>query len=211
MASLRLNVDAPTGRQREHKMARSRGGLAAIVAVSALLAAASVAAQQPEPGPEDWWGPRTKDWERMWPEGTKRDRWDSGRMGVTQNQRMLRHWTFMSEEVPDAYRGAVSPLEVTDETVAEGATLYAANCASCHGAIGFGDGAEGLSLVPSPALLSYLVHRPLAGDAYLMWAIAEGGVEFGTEMPAFKGTLTEEEIWTIITFMRAGFPATGAE
>ena len=25
-------------------------------------------------------------------------------------------------------------------------------------------------------------------------------------MPAFKGALTEEQIWQIVTYMRAGFP-----
>ena len=208
---MRGNADVASDGQREDEMARSQVGLAAVIAVAAGLAAGPAPAQLAEPGPQDWWGPRTKDWERMWPEGTQRDRWDSGRMGVTQNQRMLRHWTFMSEDVPDAYRDAVSPLEVTDETIAEGAKLYAAHCASCHGAIGFGDGVEGLSLVPSPALLSYLMHRPLAGDAYLIWAIAEGGAQFGTEMPAFKSVLSEDDVWTIIAYMRAGFPATGAE
>ena len=34
----------------------------------------------------------------------------------------------------------------------------------------------------------------------------EGGDPFGTEMPAFKDRLTEEQIWQIIAYMRAGFP-----
>ncbi|GLO76368.1 hypothetical protein MACH18_34480 [Phaeobacter italicus] len=47
---------------------------------------------------------------------------------------------------------------------------------------------------------------PMSGDEYLLWAISEGGQRFGTEMPAFREALTEEEIWKIIAYMRAGFP-----
>lgn len=191
-----------------------RGSIVASAAVVVLLVGAlpsALEAQRAEPGPQDWWGPRTPEWERMWPQDAERDRWAPGRMGVTQNQRMLRHWTFMSEGVPEAYRDAVSTVQPTPETLATGADLYAAECADCHGAIGYGDGTEGYGLVPSPALLSYLVHRPMAGDAYLLWAIADGGAAFGTEMPAYKNALTEDEIWSIIAYMRAGFPTTTAD
>jgi mono/diheme cytochrome c family protein len=195
----------------EDKMTRWLLALALVAALVASVAPPAADAQQAEPGPQDWWGLGTKDWERLWPHEVQRDRWDPGRMGVTQNQRMLRHWTFMNEDLPSAYRGATSPIERTPATIAEGAGLYAQNCARCHGAIGYGDGAEGLSLVPSPALLSYLVQRPIAGDAYLMWAISEGGRPFGTDMPAFKDALTEDDIWAIIAYMRAGFSTAGAE
>ena len=48
---------------------------------------------------------------------------------------------------------------------------------------------------------------PEGADAYLLWAISEGGTSFGTQMPAFKDKLSDEQIWQIVTFMRAGFPA----
>lgn len=192
-------------------MSKSLVALALVVAVAAWAAPSTTGAQEREPGPQDWWGPRTTDWERMWPEGRQRDRWDPGMMGVTQHQRMLRHWTFMNQEVPATYRGAVSPLERSPETIAQGADAYAAHCARCHGEIGYGDGSEGRGLVPSPALLTYLVQRPMAGDEYLLWAIAEGGAAFDTEMPAFKHTLTDDEIWAIIAYMRNGFSRIPAE
>jgi mono/diheme cytochrome c family protein len=46
----------------------------------------------------------------------------------------------------------------------------------------------------------------MAGDEYLLWAIFEGGERFGTDMPAFEGVLSEEEVWKTIAYMRAGFP-----
>jgi mono/diheme cytochrome c family protein len=183
-----------------------------VMAIALAMAACAVpmttGAQQGGPGPGDWWGPGGMGPGDMWPRGMQRDEWRWGMMGPGQQQRMLRHWTYMNEGVPAAYRGARSPLQTTPEAIARGAGLYADNCARCHGPSGYGDGAEGRSLVPSPALLAYLVRMPMAGDEYLLWAISEGGVAFGTDMPAFKDGLTQEEIWSIIAFMRAGFPST---
>ena len=69
----------------------------------------------------------------------------------------------------------------------------------------------GLTLYPSPALLSHLVRLPSRVDEYLLWTIAEGGGAFETDMPAFKDVLETEQIWQIITYMRAGFPAVGGK
>lgn len=132
--------------------------------------------------------------------------WGWGNMGPGQQQRVQRHWTYMNEGVPAAYRGARSTVRATPEIVAEGRSRYSENCASCHGNEGLGDGEAGRSLVPSPALLRWFVQMPMSGDEYLIWTISEGGERFGTDMPAFKGKLTEEDIWKIIAYMRAGFP-----
>ena len=192
-------------------MPKSALALGAVVAMAIWSAPLAGSAQRSGFEPQDWWGPGTHGWDQMWSGEKQRDRWSPGRMGVTQNQRMLRHWTFMNGDVPAAYRGATSPTEATPETIAKGAELYVANCSRCHGAIGYGDGTEGRSLVPSPALLSYLVQKPIAGDEFLMWTISEGGTAFRTEMPAYKHELTEDEIWAIIAFMRAGFSTAANE
>jgi mono/diheme cytochrome c family protein len=143
----------------------------------------------------------------MWDPGwMQRDMWGPGRMGPGQRQRMLRHWVFMHEGVPDAYRGQSSPIEPTEASIAAGASLYAENCARCHGPTGQGDGEDGRALNPSPALLAYLIRMPMAVDEYLLWTISEGGQPFETDMPAFKDQLAPEEIWQIVAFMRAGFP-----
>ena len=69
-----------------------------------------------------------------------------------------------------------------------------------------GDGEAGKSLSPSPALLAYMIQMPMSVDEYMMWTIAEGGKQFGTSMPAYKDILTENDIWEIVSYMRAGFP-----
>lgn len=135
-----------------------------------------------------------------------RRHWDSKGMNQDMRARMQRHWTYMHEGLPSEYAGVTSDAKAKIETIAEGAALYSRNCASCHGKTGLGDGEAGRSLTPSPALLAYLIQRPVAADEYLLWSISEGGKPFGTAMPAYKEKLNREQIWKIITYMRAGFP-----
>jgi len=148
-------------------------------------------------------------WDMWDPDWMRRDRWDPQRADRNLLWRMTRHETFLQDGVPKAYRGARNPMSQTPDTVRKGRALYQQHCASCHDASGTGHGDAGLALYPSPALLAHLIRMPDAVDAYLLWAIAEGGEPFGTEMPAFEDELTEAQIWQIITYMRAGFPDLG--
>lgn len=120
---------------------------------------------------------------------------------------MVRHMHFMQNGVPLPYRDKFSSLAVTSETVQEGGALYAQNCASCHGARGFGDGEAGLELNPPPANLVHMIRMPILNDPYLLWTVAEGGGPVGSDMPAFKDVLSEEDIWKVVAAMRAGFPS----
>jgi mono/diheme cytochrome c family protein len=147
----------------------------------------------------------------MWDPGwMRRDSWDPQRADQSLRWRMTRHQAFMKDGVPAAYRDARNPMTKTPDTIREGSVLYGENCTSCHDASGLGHGEAGLALYPSPALLAHLIRMPDAVDEYLLWAISDGGKSFGTKMPAFKDALTEEQIWQIITYMRAGFPAMNA-
>jgi mono/diheme cytochrome c family protein len=40
----------------------------------------------------------------------------------------------------------------------------------------------------------------------MLWAIAEGGQPVGSDMPAFKATLSRNDIWSVIGYIRAGLP-----
>ncbi len=144
----------------------------------------------------------------MWDPGwTRRDVWRSERMDQGLRERLTRHQTFLRDGVPAAYRGARNPFTRTPDTILRGGAIYADRCAACHDAAGMGHGDAGLALYPSPALLADLIRMPQAVDEYLLWAVSEGGAPFGTRMPAFKDTLTQDQIWQVITYMRAGFPA----
>ncbi len=80
------------------------------------------------------------------------------------------------------------------------------HCSGCHGRKGRGNGEAGATLRPTPALKTYISRRPWAADEYLLWSVAEGGVAFGSSMPAFSEQLSRQQIWQIIAYMRAGFP-----
>lgn len=143
--------------------------------------------------------------DRWNPNWMQRDMWGPGRMDPGMRHRMARHWTFMHQGIPASYRGARNPFAPDAKTIDQGRALYQENCASCHGAKGMGDGEVANSLSPSPALLAYMIQMPMAVDAYMLWSVSEGGKAFGTAMPAFKDVLTKDEIWKIVTYMRAGF------
>lgn len=132
--------------------------------------------------------------------------WGMNNADPDQRQRMLRFSTFVNGEVPDKYMKAENTVGYTVRAIAEGGTLYAAQCRQCHGTLGLGNGDLAYALKPSPALLAYLVDQPVAVDQYLLWSIAEGGKPFGTAMPSFKDRLSQEQIFQIVAYLRAGFP-----
>lgn len=115
---------------------------------------------------------------------------------------MVRHRFVQKNGLPEKYRNLTNPLGATENTIKEGSKLYATACASCHGEKGYGDGDAGAGLNPRPSHLASAVHMPVATDAYLFWAISEGGKELKTAMPAFKESLSEQERWKIVLYLR---------
>jgi mono/diheme cytochrome c family protein len=103
---------------------------------------------------------------------------------------------------PDLWRAAINPLAGDPEAIAAGASLYRANCASCHGADGAGDGPAVGSLVRRPDDLAGIVPHRLDGE--LAWTLAAGVA--GTQMPAFGTTLLEGERWELVSFLRSHWP-----
>jgi len=84
--------------------------------------------------------------------------------------------------------------------LAAGRRLYAANCASCHGAGGAGDGPRGLGLTPRP---TNLVEHMVAGkhtDEQTFLTISAGRP--GTAMPAWGDKLSPDEIWQLAAYIR---------
>jgi mono/diheme cytochrome c family protein len=186
-------------------MGRSRKAFRARALVAVFGLGLSIAGSYPGPA-----GAQLRDpppgWDMWYPGWTREDAWQPERMDRGLRWRMTRHEAFIRNGVPAPYAGARNPMPRTPATISEGGALYARDCAACHDETGMGDGDAGNALYPSPALLAHLLRMPDAVDEYLLWAISEGGKPFGTAMPAFEGSLTRDQIWQIITYMRSGFP-----
>jgi len=100
------------------------------------------------------------------------------------------------DPVPADYAGKTNPLGADAATA--GADVFKTNCETCHGPQGHGDGPAGAALDPAPKNLAEL--QAQAGDDYLFWRINTG--KEGTAMVAWKGVLTDEQIWQVVAFIR---------
>lgn len=112
---------------------------------------------------------------------------------------------------------ATSATQAPVKTAAvNGATVYQTNCSSCHGADGAG----------SPGAFPPLAHNPfVTGAAGAVIHVVKNGlsgpVKIGTQtyngqMPAWKGTLSNDQIAAVLTHIRTSWgnkatPVTSAQ
>ena len=101
--------------------------------------------------------------------------------------------------VPAAPAAAVAP------DAAKGAALYAANCASCHGPRGDGDGPVAVALVPKPAKHHDGAYMNALTNEHLFKVIKEGGPSVGKSplMAPWGGLLSDAQIWDVVAFVRS--------
>jgi mono/diheme cytochrome c family protein len=100
-----------------------------------------------------------------------------------------------------------NPLEQSPEAIAEGKSAFGDYCMVCHGLDGQNTGvpfAESMS-PPVPSLASPEVQR--YSDGQLQWIIENGIAPSG--MPASRGILSDEEMWSIVEYLRH-LPAAGS-
>jgi len=101
-----------------------------------------------------------------------------------------------------------NPLTGTPENLADGKEAFGHYCVACHGLDGQNTGvpfADRMS-PPLPPLTSAEVQSYT--DGQLKWVIDNGISPSG--MPASKGTLSDDEIWSIVLFLRHLPPAGSA-
>lgn len=103
--------------------------------------------------------------------------------------------------IPAEYAALTNPVAEDQASFTRGATVFANNCASCHGDGGMGDGPAAGTLDPAPAPLAHTTQ--MMGDNYLFWRVSEGGIPFDSAMPAWKEILTEQQRWDVINYVRA--------
>ncbi|HET7601058.1 MAG TPA: FTR1 family protein [Gemmatimonadales bacterium] len=89
-------------------------------------------------------------------------------------------------------------LPAEPPSLARGAEVYRANCASCHGQTGRGDGPLARGLDPPPADLADAAALRDVSPLDFYRRVSIGVV--GTSMPAFESRLTAEERWAAAAY-----------
>jgi putative copper resistance protein D len=107
--------------------------------------------------------------------------------------------SFAIQAFPETYRKTPVPFDAI--SVANGATLFAANCVPCHGPQAKGNGVLAKTFAKKPVDLLTEPHTAMhtAGD-FFHW-LTHGILDAG--MPAWADKLSEEDRWDVVNFLHA--------
>jgi len=133
----------------------------------------------------------------------RRVRWPALLLAVVIAARAIPHLDLLFVEAfPTSF--FTSPTEFAATAIVHGAKLYAANCVTCHGAEGRGDGPAAAALPIHPADLT-AQHLWAHSDGDMFWYLTHGfdAPEGGLAMPGFAGSLSSEARWDLIDYLRA--------
>lgn len=98
-----------------------------------------------------------------------------------------------------------NPVRPDTASITKGQQIFQNNCQVCHGATGEGDGPGAASLNVKPP--RYVDHVPYHGDGTLFLWISEG-IPLNSDvknMPGWKSSLSVEDRWNVVNFLRATF------
>jgi len=100
--------------------------------------------------------------------------------------------------VPDKDKNMKNPLAADAASIADGKSLYATHCKSCHGAKGLGDGNKAAQLKTEPGNFSTADFQSQT-DGSLFYKTSEGR----DDMPNFKKKIPDaDERWALVNYMR---------
>jgi mono/diheme cytochrome c family protein len=88
-----------------------------------------------------------------------------------------------------------NPVAADATSIARGKALYTAECFSCHGASGKGDGPATSGLEKNPGNLTKLQGQ---SDGALFWKVTQGK----TPMPTFAQKLSEQQRWDVVNYIQ---------
>jgi mono/diheme cytochrome c family protein len=107
-------------------------------------------------------------------------------------------YTLSGWSAPARARNLKNPFPSTPETLAAARNDYVNRCQSCHGPNGDGKGERADKLSIAPADFGDTHAMKLRTEGEMFWIITEGH----KPMPAFRGTLTDEQRWHLVDFVR---------
>jgi mono/diheme cytochrome c family protein len=92
------------------------------------------------------------------------------------------------------------PTPFSKASIAQGKRLFLQNCTGCHG----DDGKAELAVIAEATNLTEPKgYKDGATEGELFRNIRDGA---GSQMPPFKDTLNEQEIWNLVNFVRSLWP-----
>jgi mono/diheme cytochrome c family protein len=102
-------------------------------------------------------------------------------------------------------KSAKNPIQASAETIESGKQTFGFYCVVCHGRDGQNTGVPFAKSIspPIPSLASNDIQRYT--DGQLKWVIENGVSPSG--MPASKGILSDDDMWTIVVYLRHLPPA----
>jgi mono/diheme cytochrome c family protein len=105
-------------------------------------------------------------------------------------------------QIPASAKTEKSPLKVAPDTVKKGRGLFTSRCQKCHGLQGKGDGPDAdPKNKPADLTASKAADNP---DGVLFYKVANGQPP---KMPAFKGLMSRDEIWTVVEYVKSLRPS----
>ena len=110
-----------------------------------------------------------------------------------------------TKTAPGGYLRKTNPLLPTKENIQKGKNLFVKDtkptaCKLCHGMRGNGNGSLAKGMEPPPR--NFTCGKTMKGllDGQLFWVIRNGSK--GTAMPEHKFSLSKEQIWQLILYIR---------
>jgi copper transport protein len=101
---------------------------------------------------------------------------------------------------PPETKVSANPIPATADSIELGSLIYQQHCAACHGPTGAGNGPQAAALNPKPANLRVHLAPGLHSDAQIFAWLTNGLPN--TAMPAFGDTLSEDQRWQVINYIR---------